>query len=257
MAEVNVPKKRRLTDLYQKGKYATLNDDSDEAEGIQVYIAKINDLDQKKAVEKSGAARAKHLIMMHDKSDPGRAYYVEQLNAFDADDPDNLISLIIQPKLAEAEMSAEAEIASMEEWSENGYLESLQESWNGGLAETFEVNPEDEDAARVYKELLRFAERVEAEVQSSRKDLVESYAHRSYEELLNLAVDRLIDIDASTAWLDEFNRWRIFYSVRDPENHKERYFESREEVDQLDSEIISELINHYDALTVSAQEGKD
>lgn len=256
MAEINVPVKRRLTDLYQAGKEVTIGDGDDE-NTVTVYIAKINDLDHKHAFEKSSAARAKHLVMLHDKNDPGRAFYAEQLTMFEATSADNLINLIIQPKMAEAELSIEARLAAEDQWTENNYLESLRESWSTKLEDVFLLDPEDEDASRVHKELMRFAQSVEDDLQAERKELVETYQGRPYAELLELAIDRLIDIDSSTAWVDAYNRWRVFYSVRDPDNHKERYFVSRDEVDELDQVVLNQLIDHYESIAVPVAEGKD
>lgn len=257
MAEVKVPKKRRLTDLYAKGKYVTLNDDSGEMTPVRVWLSKITDLESKTAIEKSSTARVRHLLMQKDYDHEGRALYIEQLNQLDGLDKRTLTNIIIAPKMEEQVQSIEARIAAEDEWANDGYLESLREAWNDGLLEAYEKDPEDSDAKRVFDELYRFAEQVEEEAQAVKKDMLESYSDRPFEALMNLAVDRLIDIDGTTVWMDEFNRWRVFYAVKDEDNHRERYFESRDEVDLLDSNIFNRLVDEYDNLVVPTQEGKD
>lgn len=255
--DVRVPRnRRRLTDLYQRGKTLNLNDDSDE-DPIEIYISKLNDLEQKQALEKAGGNRARHLAMLHNKNDEGRNFYVEQLTAFEATSPESLISLIIQPKFLEEEASVEKRIAAEDEWTQNGYLESLNEAWLSGMEEQYKKDPEDPDAKRIFDELKRYTEQVEEELQSIRSDMIKSYENRPYEELLEKAVDHLIEIDSSTVWLDSYNRWLVFFATREVEDHTVRYFESKEEVDRLDKKILDTILDHLNQITVEISEGKD
>ena len=257
---LKVPQKRRLTDLYAIGKEVTLNDDGEEAEGIKVYIAKINDIEQKTCIQKSASARAKYMVIERQKDHPERPLYEEQLETMvgSFDNLEGVIDLLIAQKLMEEEASIEAKLAADEEtWGKNNYVETLRDTWLEEMEARYAEDPEDEDAKRVHDELLRFAHEVDEELEVSRQDLIDSYMGQSPREIIDQGIDRLIDLEGSSAWVTEFQRWRLYFAVRDPDNRKERYFESREELDYLDGKIFKELNDHYESLLVSGVEGKD
>lgn len=259
-----VPKKRRLTDLYKVGKTVKFNDDGDDSEAVEVYLAKVNDLEQKKCVERASAERAKFLLLERDKNHPDRAQYLDQLDSLGfLKEKDALIGIIIGQKMSEEEASIEARLAHDEEsWGKNNLLDSLREAWDGGMSE--EIRKEGEggdeasaDAKRIYEELKRFDAEVQAEVDEIRENMMDAYRQRPQEELITLATDRLIEIEGSNAWVEEFMRWRLFYGVRDPENHSERYFENRQELDDLEPKIFKRLRDEYESMVIGGAEGKD
>jgi hypothetical protein len=257
MAEVQVPQRRRLIDLYTTGREVTMTDDGD-GDPIVVYLSKLNDLEQKKCVEKSASARAKLLLMQKDRTDPGRDMYKEQLEAFEiADDTESLIRLIAAPQMAEIEQSIESRVAHEDIWTKNGLLDALREAWEGGLEDEFLKDMEHPDAKRVHGELLKFAQQVEEEVQAAYEDIAHSLRQRPHDDLMDEAVDRLLEVEGNARWIEEYVRWRLFYAVRDPENHRVKYFESRDEVDLLDSRVVDYLNELYEAMSVGGLEGKD
>ena len=257
MADIKVPNKRRLTDLYTFGKEVTINDDSGE-DPVTVYLAKITELEQRQAIEKSSAARAKFLKIERDKNDPQRYFYVDQLETItDITSEQALAEIAAAGDLMEVHQSIEARLEEEEEWTKNGYLQSLRDAWIDGAEEDYLKDQEDEDAKRIYTELNRFAEQVEDEFESAKVDVLSDYMNRGIQELLDICVDKLIEIEGSTSWVEEFNRWRLFFAVRDPDNHKERYFESREELDYLSGEVVKTLVDHYESMSVAGTEGKD
>jgi hypothetical protein len=256
MAEVKVPQRRRLIDLYTTGREVTIADDSD-GDPIVIYLAKLNDLEQKKCVEKSASARAKLLLVQRNHADPGRDMYREQLEAFEVSDTESLIKMIVAPKMAEVEQSIESRIAhDADTWAKNGLLDALREAWTGGLEDEFLKDPEHEDAKRVHSELLKFAQEVEEEVEAAYEDMAHALRDRPYEELLEDAVDRLLEVESNARWIEEYVRWRLFYAVRDPQDHRSKYFESREEVDLLDSRVVEYLNEMYESVNVAGLEGK-
>ena len=90
-----------------------------------------------------------------------------------------------------------------------------------------------------------------------RELILAAYEHTSDEDLRRDVVNKIIDSEADFAWLNEFAHWQVFYSIREPEDNKQRYFTSREEVDAIDNRILSELIAAYREMTVDSTEGKD
>lgn len=251
-----VPRERRLTDLYRRGKEVTVGDDEG---AIKVYISKISQLENKKAVEKAQAARVRHLRLLHaPKDDPGRAPYEDQLYAFGLDNIEDLILLANTEKIQEETLAILSRLSQEEgsEWAKDGYLESLREAWNGGMQEAFQVDPENEEAAEIANELLRFEQEVEEEVELVRRQIIEAQSSRPTQELIYEATNRVIEAESNSIWAEEFNRWRLFYAVRYNDNRDERYFLNRQEIDALDDEIYEILWDHFNDITTNVPEAK-
>ena len=251
----SLSRRRRLTDLYIRGKELSLNDNTDE-EPIVVWVSKISPLENRDAAERASQVRATILAAKYlDDHDDGRIQYLDQLS--ELGDRDNIINFLILPKLQEAQLSHEAELASEDKWSKDNYYASLLESWNSGMAEKYQENPKDTEAKKVFSELTKFANEVEKRVDADRIDLQSTYDIKSDEEIRREAIDRLIDTESDFAWLAEFRKWQIFFAVREPGSHKDRYFLQKEEVDALDPRILAEIVNTFLEVSVDSLEGKD
>lgn len=258
MADITVPKKRRrLSELYQSGKLVVINDETDGDPAV-VWIKKLSDLEQRKCLDKSAHIRTQYLLMERKKDHAGRDKFVEQLIAYSLDAEESLIGFIVGGKLLEVQQSHESRISEEEEWSKDNYLESLRTLWQDeGLEKKYELNPEDEDAKRVYEELKRFSDQVEEAVAAERDDMIESMRGRPYEDLLSDAVDQLIQTESNVKWIEEFHKWRLFFCVKDPEDHRVPYFEDVEEIEYLPTDVIVRLQDEVEAINVTGLEGKD
>ncbi len=249
----SVERPRRLTDLYQTGKQVTIGD----SEGaVTVYMAKPNDLENRKAIEKAQGARVTHLALRKNPDDPRRAQYEDQIYAYGLDDRMNLINIVISEAVGEAVGSATERIAAEPAWADDDYLIGLREAWTSGLENEFTMNPEDEEARKVFDELMRFESEVEDDIESVKADLVESMDIRSTEELTEQAVVRLIEIDANNVWTEAYMRWRLYYAVRDNDNRTQRYFESIVEIETLDPRVFGILVDHFEDVVTTNSEGK-
>ena len=49
----------------------------------------------------------------------------------------------------------------------------------------------------------------------------------------------------------------LWLSVRDPENHNIRYFETREEIEHLSLEVRGTLLDEYRSISIDLVEGKE
>lgn len=254
---VIAPKKRRLTDLYVVGKPLVFDEDSDDP--IEVWLSKLSPVQQRDAADNATGARAKLLsLKMNPDSDPRQvAVFQEQLSDLGVNDRDSKIEFLMVPKVQEARAAAQARIAGEEKWSDNDYLNSLQSAWNDGLADKFAKDEEDEEAKRVYDELIAFTDAVEEAVEEERDVIRVEFTHFSDEELDTEVLNRAIDAEADFAWVNEFSRWQIFYATREPSDHKALYFDTRSEVDELDPKITNRILEEYNAMVVDPVEGKD
>ena len=258
--EVIAPTRRRLTDLYVVGKELSFNDVQDEdGEPIKVWLSKLSPVQQRDAADNATGARAKLLALKQNPdSDPRQvAVFVEQLEDLGVKDRESKIEFLMAPKLAEARASAEARIGSEGKWAEDDYLNALQKAWNDGLNEKFATNSDDEEAKRVYDELVKFTEEVNDAVDEDRENIALEFTHFSDDELSKKVLERAIDAEADFAWVNEFSRWQAFYAVREIDDHKQQYFVDRQEIDELDAKILNEILTEYNKMTVDPTEGKD
>jgi len=252
----SVPRERRLTDLYRKGKEVTIGDDDG---AITVYLSKVSQIENKKAVEKAQAVRVRHLRLLHaGRDDPGRAPYEDQLYAFGLDNSEDLILLANTEVLQDETLAIIARLSEEEgsEWAKDGYLTSLQEAWNGGSKSAFQLDPEDPEAKEIATELLRFEGLVEEEVEIARRQIIEAQSIRPTEDLMYEATNRVIEAESNTIWTEEFNRWRLFYSVRYNDERAQRYFVNRQEIDALDEDVYAMLWDNFQSVVSTVPEAK-
>jgi hypothetical protein len=236
--------KRRLTDLYVVGKDLTFDDGS--GEPVTVYLRKLNPVDQETAIKKANAARAR---VYATGRDPESDEYGELLSqAIDLGTTEDLISYLIQSRLVDFTMAKESELAADE---------GLREAWESGLQERYHIDPEDSEARHVFSELQRFADLVAPYVDDEREALEQTYDGKDLEELREIAAQQLVAISADIAWVREYRKSELWLATRVPDNHRERYFDSRDEVDELPAEIFNRLIEEFQSLNVGTTEGKD
>jgi hypothetical protein len=256
--------RRRLTDLYMVGQELSFTDDDlEDSEPIVIWLNKISPIQQRDAADNATKVRAGILSIKNAPSASAeRLIYEDQIYDLGLDERTLQIEFLATNKLQEAETSNEERLAAEDEWADDQYLRSLQEAWNDGAMEIWTSNPDGEDAetkeaVRIYDELKRFADQVTKASEDDRENILAEYEHYSDEEIFKQTVDRIIESEADFAWMNEFACWQVFYAVRDPEDHSERYFENRDEVGYLDNRILTEIVREYRDMTVEGVEGKD
>jgi len=249
-----MPLKRQLSDLYVIGKDVTISDGS--GDDVTVYLKKLSPVDLKTAARKANAARAHWVAAKRDKESD--EYVTIRAQAIELGDHDTLIEFIVSSELNDVRAAKEAELEAEDEWANDGYLQSLYDAWtDGGMEERFFDESEDVEAKRVFDELNRFNDTVNSFVEPERKNLQKVWAKRTYEAALDKVTGTLMDFQSDSAWLDEFRMCEIWLSVRESSDSPNRYFDKREEVDALQSQVISTLLIAYSELGVEAEQGKD
>jgi hypothetical protein len=242
-------KKRRLTDLYVVGKEIVLDDGR--GDPITVWLQKLNPIEHETAMRRAAGVRARvsagkdqaEVEMAEDEAAQlGREGWIEYL-----------ISDTLSRKL----QAIEAEVAAEEEWSEDGYLQGLKDVWEASMKKLYEDEPEAPEAIAVKERLQEFQDALEKRIEGERDSLRKDYESKSDEDLLRRASDKLMATRADLAWLTEFRKCEVWLATREPENHREKYFTSREELDDLSHEAIVRLMTEYSDLNLDPNEGKD
>lgn len=243
---------RRLTDLFVIGRELTLNDG--EGEPVVVWLQKLNLVDQTDASRRADSARARVLSLRADKTSEGYLRAVGE--SYDAaSDQTALVEFMASDEQTRIQPQAEARAADEEEWKKDNYLQGLRDAWTGGLADAWTAEPT-EESTRVKGELDRYLAQVAELVDDDMGFVRERYAAMPETELRDLVAGKLLDIQGTRAWLEEFYKTQMYYGVRTAENHRGLYFTNREEVDELSSGIFRRLREAYEGLEVDVMEGK-
>lgn len=242
-------KTRRLTDLYVVGNELKIDDGRHEPETI--WVQKLNPVEHETAMRRAAGARARVLTGKHEEETEMAQDEAEQLGREVW--VDYLVSDVLGKKVA----ALEAELAAEEEWSKEDYLQGLKDVWEASMEKALEEDPEDASAIRVRDELSRFRDLLEERINGEREALTQDFESKDDEDLERRVVDRLLQTRADLAWLGEFRKCEVWLSVREVDNHRKKYFEGRQEVDDLAHETVMQIMNFYQNLQVDPQEGKD
>src|SRR5262249_10119305 len=150
--------KRRLSDLYVRGKELSIDDGS--GDPVTAWLQKLNEVDRESVLRRANAAKSRHLAFIDDEeSDAFQARY-GRVREFG--ERVGLISIIITDDATKARLRVEAQVSTDEDtWAKEGYLQGLVDAWAGdddnpGLAKTVVEDPDDPEATRVRNELDRF-----------------------------------------------------------------------------------------------------
>jgi hypothetical protein len=128
---------------------------------------------------------------------------------------------------------------------------------NPGLAAVLAEDPDDPEAKRVLTEIERFEKQVMEESAPEVERLQADWADAPAEKLWRATTHKLVERRSDTAWMREYERQQLFFSVRDPDDHSRRYFEAVSEIDDLEDSIRHFLIEKCTTLPVDPDEGKD
>lgn len=248
---------KRLVDLYVLGEEVSFDDP--EGAPIVVYLKKLQPFEQEVCMNRANMERAKTLVLKRkDKDDDEVLLFAVQLD--DNFTPEEVISFVSAEDVTKAYKSAEAMIAEKEEWAKEDFLVGLQEAWEDGLKDHFhleEYPDKHAEALNVFEQLKKFTEQVDEEFDIQRKRIQREFEVRPADELRAIAIDKLIEMKADMRWLNEFRRSQIWQATRvSKKNAKDKYFESRAEVDDIHPDILETLLAAYDRISIKPDEGK-
>ena len=250
-----MPKQKTLADLYVRGNDLTLDDGQNQ---VKVWVQKLNPVETSQAARKADAARARVLTVRRDRqSEECMAVYSDIL----ALTRDEQIEYLVNAERSIMMPKVEEELATTEEWAKDGYLQGLRDAWREGLAEVFVDNDEEHadwtEAQRVHDELVRFLDLVVKETNRNLEDHQEALGTMSSQELEDAVAELHFRNIGDRTWLEEFYRCEIWLGVRSADDHHERIFDKRAEVDELQLELLDQLKDSFRAITVDPVEGKD
>lgn len=253
--DVVAPVHRSLEDLYVFGRSVSFDDGTGDI--VEVWLQKISPADERDCIKPARAAKARVLMVKHLSEDSeDKMLYTVQLEELDLT-REQKVTLVLQKRLEELQLSKQEEIAEEDEWSDEDYLRGLQDAWNDGLRDKWLEDNKDPEASKVYGELKRYADAIDKAYDADRDDLLLEFDHYSEEELNEKCINALIEIEANSQLVDEYRIRKIYHATRKMENHDEKYFKSPDSVRHLQEQVFSKLEEKYDDVSIGVMEGKD
>lgn len=251
-------KRRRLGDLYVRGKEISIDDGTDDP--VVVWLQKLNEVDREAVYRRSQAAKARFLIDADDEdSDSFKSMYA---GIRDYNDREGLIRIVTGEEIVKFRIRTESQVAeNKESWGKDGFLQGLVDSWVGtdeepGLARTIVEDPKDPEALRVQAELDRFESEVRDIMDAEFDRLRSEWVEATDESLWTKASHEMLKRRADEVFMAENERQALFFCVRELDDHRVRYFSSPSEIDDLADSVRLRLTGELDTLVVTAHEGK-
>lgn len=234
---------RRLWELNVKG---VMVEFPTEDEPVKVFLRKLNRVEHEEAAREAGKVRSQVMAAAKDRVD------------FNVGTREEMIDFLVKDAEISKRQLVEAEVAAEEgsEWAENDYLQGLIDSWEGGLKEKHAVDPEDEKAKKVFEEMERYNAEVEERLGVILRDIEDEANGQTDEQLTERVKERMLLLEALTAWITEYKNQEIFIATRE-EDKVTPYFENRRQLDLVDDDIFARLMEEYRAISVDPMEGKD
>lgn len=253
-------KRRRLADLYVRGKEVTFNDGQGDA--VKVWIQKLNAIDREACLRRGSAAKARYMTEGDtEDSDLFQSAYAQARDM--GADREGLIAIVIAEDLTKQRQKIEAQLTMDEKtWGKDNYIQGLIDAWvgddvNPGLAQTRAEDPDDPEATRVIDEIERFETEVNKKLKAYAGQVYKDWTDVTDDTLWHKAAHRLIELQGGDVLNREFERQQVFYCVRDPGDHRKRYFAQVSEVDDLSEDLLKAIVTHYNSMLVDLSEGKD
>lgn len=248
-------KKRRLSDLYVVGKEVEVEDPNG-GDPIVVWIQKLSPVQHEAVLRDSGAARApilalKHLPFGHEDLAPYESELEESLRHL------SIVDVLAAKKEGAVRAAKEDEVAALDEWADENYLQSLTDAWEADLMVEWAKDNEHVEAARVHDELERFNALVDKKTEADMRHVRKDYERMDPEEAYQEALHQVIDFASDIRWMTEYRRQELYYAVRESQqDSRTLYFEDVSEVGELSGEVFTILLREYQGLTLNPLEVK-
>lgn len=253
-------KRRRLADLYVRGKELTVDDGSNDP--VVIWLQKLNEVERDSILRRANAAKARYILECDDEN--SEVFVGTYGTVRDFLGREQMVEVIISEDLVKARQRFEAQALEDDEgeWGKDGKLKGLIDAWTGdddspGLSAAHAEDPNDPEALKVKAELDRYEAWLEEATAAEAAKLGRDWEDSELDEIARKATSVHLYRRADDAFMQEWARQQIFYCVRETADHHKRYFATVAEVDDLDDQIRQFLDQQCTALFVNPTEGKD
>jgi hypothetical protein len=223
----NIEKRRRLSELYVKGKDVHFNEggvvaDGDEADDdIVVWVQPPDPFQREEAIRSAQAAKARARITAKEPDSQTALEVEELLSELDESD---LCEFLVDQMVGELRPRAIRDVLGREEWEDFTALQDSMREWEeAGYPET------DEWAPLIARDKA-YGEQIQDRMKEIMDDTRESLKLLPEEEIKKRVRKRVIDQASNQAFMQAYEINMLYYSCRDDEDHSELFFENIEEI---------------------------
>jgi uncharacterized protein YbcC (UPF0753/DUF2309 family) len=252
-------KRRRLGDLYVRGKEVSVDDGTNDP--VRVWLQKLNEIERDAVLRRANAAKARYMLECeHDESELFVSTFASVREYLDRE---GLLDIVTADEVVAARQRIEAQLTNDEDgWGKDNKISDLLDAWTGsdevpGLAAAHAEDEDDPEAIRVKGEIEAFEADLGRKVDAEREMLLREWEDATDQDLARRATREILKRRADESFMREWARQQILFCVREPDDHHRRYFETIAEVDDLDDQIRAFLDRQCNAFLVERAEGKD
>jgi hypothetical protein len=263
--KTNIQKRRRLSELYARGREARFNKDGaasfdvekvdedgnpkfiagDEDfertdDDIVIWVQPPSPLQREQALRESQAARSRALLAARkDETSPDSA----NTKAFVANmGQETLIDYVLSAEEQERRERAQRDVLGRDEWKEFSSLQDSMRQWDEA------GNPRTEEWQPLIDKDIEFGRQVSKATKYLREADREALKMMSRDELERRAFEKRIELIGSQAFVQEYERQMVFYASRDGDDRALLFFEDVNDMmsqDELVQEVLSDTLASF------------
>lgn len=275
-------KQAHLSDLLKTGKEIRFTGELDDEEvEIVIWLRKPSAAQHEQAVAKARGVQARRRSVYRDKNSDEYLALMDELEQFS--EKADLIEQLL--RFDESELRTQAynevlydpELAPKNDegepyWGEDGqeYLDLLS-AMTERMAEIQKFNEDlgdqdadqaisyedDEELSRLEKQRETFDEQANERFERLAGIKENEYKTKRFADLRQDLFRRLVDLDTSLAWHDQYRKWVLFFTCRMSDNHDQRYFQDIETIEALPPFVYQRLWDEVDSLSQGLDDTKN
>lgn len=241
----NIKARRALSDLYKQGVEVRFSVDPDtgkpvgkigpfentdgkykppHADEIALYVRPPSPLQREMAMRDGQARRARALINAKRKEDSEEHLTIMAFLADMSDD--TLLEYVLINDAQERQQEAMRDVLGRDDWKD---ITDLQEALRQFSEMSEEELAENEEYLAIMEQDEKFGDQVAERLRELTDAQRDALRMQSRESLERKALDKRSEMIGSQAFINEYELQMLYYSIRDPENHSNLYFESARE----------------------------
>lgn len=240
----NIAARRKLADLYVKGTLirfdaegvTRVEDDADPPteDQVDLWVQPPSPLQREMAMREAQAYRARALLnaKRNPESDENLSAQAFLIDMSD----ETLIDYVLIGEQEDRQREAMRDVLAKDEWDDfTAFQDSMRQFEESGAAE------DDPEWVGLIERDNQFGDQVNDRFVELTTAAREALAMVPREKIEKRAIDRRIDLIGSQAFMKAYERWMLYYSARDPKDHRELFFESVDEISDMPEFVYTEL----------------
>lgn len=245
--------RHQLEELWVQGVEVDVSPDEDGS--IKVFARKLGPNSHQVAVRKANAARVRSKNLLSEKEDSEQKMLL--MDDVESKTEDELVEFLAEIEIGNEREKIEQELSEEDEWSEDGYLQSILDSWEDGLLQDWlkGEGERSEESENAFNEMKRFSDAVEEKIEVIKERKRGNIRELGLEDMKEKVLQMYLDREAGIVWLQTFHEYQILYGIEDLET-KEKIYDSIEEVREIPIELWTRYLKAFERIKLPPTELK-